>query len=287
MTTRPYFIGIGAQRSATSWLYECLRVHPQIYMPRKEMQFFNKHYDKGIDWYFRHFDNTPEGCYAGEFTPDYLSSPEAVSRLHENLPDAKLIVILREPLERAFSAFQLYRSHGDYQGLSFREAIEFNPALIRNGLYFEQLSTLFKFFPREQVEIFLHEEVVVSASDVYLRTCEFLGIDTSFVPDSLDDIRNSSAYVELQSRFGVNRMANLYRTPSLHWVRKILNATGIKEWVRVRLSEKLRSKEGSQSVGDDVLEMLISDTRKLGPLIGIDLSIWNDRQLAARRFTDF
>lgn len=278
----PYFIGIGVQRSATSWLYECLRVHPQIYMPYKELQFFNKQYDQGIEWYLKHFDEMPEGEIAGEFTPDYLSSPAAVSRIHENLPDAKLIVILREPIERAFSAFQLHRSHGDYQGLSFREAIELNPALINNGLYFEQLTHLFSLFERDQVEIFFHDDVALRGAEVYRRVCEFLGVDTTFVPMSLGNVRNTSAFAALQGRSGLNRLLALYRAPYLKWLRTLFNATGVKHALRARLATIQRASQEEQTLSAEHIKLLMADTAELEHLMGVDLHAWKKKQAIYR-----
>lgn len=247
-------------------------------MPYKELQFFNKQYDKGIDWYFRHFDDTPPDCFAGEFTPDYLSSREAVSRLHQHVPEAKLIVILREPLERAFSAFQLHRSHGDYQGLSIREAVALNPALIKNGLYFEQLIYLFEFFPREQVEIFLHDEVTSNGPDVYRRACNYLGIDDLFIPASLGSVRNTSAYAAIQGRFGVNSLIKLYRRPGLKKLRDLLSASGLQEHVRSYLIIAQESSSSNTGLDDEIVQTVLDDTMRLESLLGRSLEDWRAKQ---------
>src|SRR5262245_48289245 len=111
-TRLPDFIGIGAQRCATSWIYECLACHPQVYMPEKEIHFFDCEFERGMDWYLNHFSTAHAGKLCGEFTPDYLSSPVAIERLRDLVPQAKLIISLRHPVQRAYSAYRLFMAHG-------------------------------------------------------------------------------------------------------------------------------------------------------------------------------
>ena len=101
----PEFLGIGAQKSGTTWLYENLKKHPQLYLPKKkEIHFFDSHFYKSINWYFQHFKNAKTSQIKGEITPCYsILSDEKIRFIHEINPKLKIILLLRNPIERAWS----------------------------------------------------------------------------------------------------------------------------------------------------------------------------------------
>ena len=101
----PEFLGIGAQKSGTTWLYENLKKHPQLYLPKtKEIHFFDWHFYKSINWYCQHFKNAKISQVKGEVTPCYsILSDEKIRFIHELNPKLKIILLLRNPIERAWS----------------------------------------------------------------------------------------------------------------------------------------------------------------------------------------
>ncbi len=102
------FIGIGTGRSASTWIYECLREHSQICMSQpKETRFFNRNYEKGLKWYYKRFQNCSSFSIKGEYSPGYLVSLETPLLIKKHFPDAKLILCLRNPTERAYSHYFL------------------------------------------------------------------------------------------------------------------------------------------------------------------------------------
>ena len=102
----PGFIGIGAQRTGTSWLYACMYEHPQVCMPQKEINFFSRerNWTRGYEWYEHLFAECPADAVAGEFSTSYLTDAATPARIHERYPDVKLIVSVRHPVERAYSS---------------------------------------------------------------------------------------------------------------------------------------------------------------------------------------
>lgn len=109
----PDFLVIGAQKSGTTSLFVMLSKHPQLFLPaRKELQFFSSPmlYPKGIDWYADEFFSAcPENKLAGEISPQYMYSTEIARRVHDGVPKAKIIAILREPIDRAWSHYLMTR----------------------------------------------------------------------------------------------------------------------------------------------------------------------------------
>lgn len=165
----PNFIIIGSQRCGTTSLYTYLAQHPQILTPiKKEMDFFSWHFERGIDWYLAHFPPMPPGeqFLTGEASPSYFDSREAPERLYSLFPEAKLIVLLRNPVDRAISQF--YRLTGlNWEARSLDrvisdeiERLSQNPEYIigeepgnylARGRYIEFIKNWRAFFPQETV----------------------------------------------------------------------------------------------------------------------------------------
>ena len=98
------FVGIGAQKCATSWIYNALKEHPDVYVSDpKELDFFSCHYNLGFFWYDQHFRDAGNAGVAGEISPSYLCDLSAPERAFEYNSRLKVIVVLREPVERAYS----------------------------------------------------------------------------------------------------------------------------------------------------------------------------------------
>lgn len=104
------FVVLGAAKSATTWLRHQLQSDPEIYMPDPELHFFSREYHRGVPWYLDQFRPHPDARLIGEKSNSYLDTEAAAERLHKALPHAKLFVMLRDPVERAYSDYcMLYR----------------------------------------------------------------------------------------------------------------------------------------------------------------------------------
>lgn len=270
----PNFIGIGVQRASTSWLYHCLDEHPQTFLPRKEVHFFDRNYDRGLGWYRGIFADTPRDALAGEFTPDYIDSRIAVDRIYDAFPDAKLVVLLRNPWERAYSAYKLHQSHGELLSVGFAEACRKMPHLISKGMYNEQLQFLFSKFDRSQVFVRLQDDVVQDAAGLFRDLCDFLEIDSGFEPPSLKSVRNSSAFTGVQSRFGLPEIQKtLAGSPFAPLLRR-LKSTAIVNSLKRYLMSKEASVEPHTQLPDSLNQELFEDVKNLEITLDIDLSSW-------------
>ncbi len=190
----PNFIIIGSQRCGTTSLYTYLAQHPQILTPiKKEMDFFSWHFDRGIDWYLAHFPPMPPGeqFVTGEASPSYFDCREAPERVYSACPEAKLIVLLRNPVDRAISHF--YRLKGlNWEGRSLDRAISDeierlnqNPEYIigaepgnylARGRYIEFIKNWLDFFPKEQLLILKSEGFYAGAAGTVQQVLEFLDL---------------------------------------------------------------------------------------------------------------
>jgi hypothetical protein len=179
---QPDFVGIGAQKAATTWLFKRLSMHPEIYFPRgKEIHFWDRR-DKlniPINSYKRTFDGVQIehiGGKTGEITPAYLLlSDKRITELRKLAPDLRLMVILRNPVDRAISAAaQVLRNRGSGLGRA-------NPLFSKNttsgGLYGQHLGRWLSHFPRNQLHVISHEEIRQDARAVLQKTSEHLEVD--------------------------------------------------------------------------------------------------------------
>ena len=196
----PNFLIIGAQKSGSSWLANKLRQHPDVFMCDYEIHYFDKeyNYENGIDWYEKHFAGVTHEKAIGEKTPDYLWANGQgveghVSTVHKNiydtLPDAKLIIVLRNPVERAISAVNhIIRSgrisplHGiDDLLIGDKKYLVDGHGVIDYGRYYQQIKAYYEYFDPNQVQILLFEEdVVQEPADGLKKVCTFLDIDLLF-----------------------------------------------------------------------------------------------------------
>jgi hypothetical protein len=205
----PDFLIIGAAKSGTTSLYHYLVQHPRIRRARrKEIRFFYREYARGPHWYRAHFplalrrrwETLRHGEFAtGEASPSYLFYPHAAARAHALVPDAKLIAILRNPIDRAWSQYR-HKVRKGIEPLSFEDAIAEEPArtrgeweriladesyrgaalfhfgYLRRGLYAEQLERWLALYPRERLLVLRAEDLFADPARVIRDATDFLGL---------------------------------------------------------------------------------------------------------------
>jgi len=206
----PNFLIVGAAKAGTTSLYHYLKQHPQIFMSAlKEPKFFalegkklnfngpSQHINtdsvNNLKDYRALFADVTTEKSIGEASPLYLYDNQAAKQIHSRLPEAKLIVILRDPVERAFSSFAHLVREG-YETLSFEEGLaEENKRIQENwaplwyyqdkGFYYEQLKRYYKLFAASQIKVYLFEELCNDPMGLLRSIYNFLGVDADFVPD--------------------------------------------------------------------------------------------------------
>lgn len=177
---QPTFIGIGAQKCASTWIYSILKDHPEVSLGTpKEINFFSYYYDYGVQWYLKHFTPRPEARAVGEISPSYFHEPTVPHRLKSSFPDVKILVSLRDPVERVISNHKHEVRTGHFRGedLSLEAGLANNPMYIEQGRYATHLSRWLEFFPQDQLLIILFDDVLAKPAAVAQTIYRFLGID--------------------------------------------------------------------------------------------------------------
>lgn len=173
----PNFLYIGTSKAGSTWLYDVVNRHPEIHMaPGKGLYFFSQHYERGLDWYTAHFAGGAGERIVGEVCHAYLYDPRAGKRIAEMSVDTRLMVCLREPVERAFSEYQDARKNGKLE-TSFEVAIQQDAELLERGRYAKYLSSFLEHFPRNQVHVALFDDLVEDPDAFAAGVFRFLGVE--------------------------------------------------------------------------------------------------------------
>ncbi|MFC1922354.1 sulfotransferase domain-containing protein [Chloroflexota bacterium] len=226
----PDFIIIGTQRGGTTSLYNYLIEHPNVIPPFiKETHFFDNHFDKGANWYRAFFPLSAYTSYlqrahqsefvTGEATPYYLFYPHAPKRIKATCPWVKLIIVLRNPIDRAYSHYH-HEVRLGVENLTFEEALERerqelpseteristdegyqsfshqNYSYLSRGIYINQLEFWNNYFPKEQFLVLRSEDLFSNPRTTLERTTEFLGMKN--LESIKFDVHNALPYQKIK-----------------------------------------------------------------------------------------
>jgi hypothetical protein len=302
----PNFLIIGAAKAGTNALYHYLRQHPQVYMsPWKEPKFFA--FESEADLGFRAangrdapvnasvildqaeyeelFDDAgDEELARGEASTHYLYVERSPGRIKELIPDAKLIAVLRNPVDRAFSSYQ-HLVRDDLEPLDFGAALDAEPQRIAEhyaylyrytdmGFYSEQLDRYEKTFPENQLCVLLYDDLRSDPEGTCRRIFSFLGVDEDFIPDMSGEYNRSGVP---KSRF-MHRLFN----PSAPMKRRLWNVTP--RFARERLldaqtkmvNRNLQRQTMPEPERDRLRDVFREEVGRLEARLDRDLSHWLD-----------
>lgn len=178
----PEFIIIGASKSGTTTLWQYLRRHPDVYLAEpKEPEFFSKddRFALGLDSYKALFAPALEGQRCGEASTTYTRWPhfaDVPARMAEVVPDAKLIYIMRHPVDRTYSNYR-HRMRLDVPRWSFEEALDADPMFVDTSMYMLQIQKYLEYFPRESLLCLLLEDLVREPNTVLAQVQHHIGVE--------------------------------------------------------------------------------------------------------------
>ncbi len=294
--TMPNFLVIGAAKSGTTSLYHYLKQHPQVYMsPTKEPKFFAFEGRKldfrgpgyrtvvtDIEEYRALFAGVSGEKAIGEASAMYLYVPEAADRIRRYVPEARLVAMLRNPVDRAYSAY-LHRVREGRERLSFSEALKEEETRIRDnwrplwhhkrmGFYHAQLTRYYELFSREQIRVYLYEDLNEDPVGMMQSIFRFLEVDDAFVPDT--SLRHNVTRIP-RSR----ALQTFIQKPNpLEPLIKPFLPEGMRKRIRANLHNlNLTKPPMPEDIREELTEAYREDILKLQGLIRRDLSSWLER----------
>ena len=206
----PEFLGLGTQKGGTTTLHRLLEQHPDVYLPScKEVHFFDQNHDAGEGWYRNHFANAEAHQTCGEITPFYLFHPDVPGRIHNLLPTARMVVLLRDPVERTISQLFHARKRG-FETLEPAAALAAEPERLQSGdpvslqkhsylsrsRYLEQLDRYETLFEPEQLLVLRSESLFENPAPVWQELQRFLRLRQMPLPGRLPNANRGDQLAE-------------------------------------------------------------------------------------------
>jgi hypothetical protein len=273
----PDFLVIGSQRSGTTWLYNVLETHKQIALAkgRKEVHYFDRYYERGFDWYKKLYPDNFSGK-RGEITPAYLYHKECAYRIKQDLPNAKLICILRNPIERAYSGYKFMIQEKELE-ISFEKAIKEFPDILERGLYFQQLERYSNYFENNQMKVVFFDDLIKNPEKLVNFICDYLEISYEYDKNILSIQFNKSCipkypFIYKFAKKIVRKMYDYDKVNVLNWLKE----KNIKYSFFKEVNNDNQRKSGvRRELLNKIKEYYRVDVKKLSDLLGIDLnSLW-------------
>ncbi len=285
--TMPNFIMIGVAKAGTTSFFHYLDQHPQIFMaPIKATNFFG--YEDARDWkwadegdppllqnfpvktieaYEASFAGATDEIAIGEVSPQYFRCPTAAQRIYDCIPDAKLVLSLRNPAERAFSGFIMRTRRGE-SVKGFYEELTLQSSHVKEGFYYRRLKRYLDIFPKEQIKSYIFEEFKKEPAKTLVDLYSFLGVDTNFAPDTA--VKHNPAAIPK-----VRLLNRLFYNPTLINITKSVVPEGLQE--KLKQVQQLNLRTAPKLPADlrsKLLKFYREDILKLEMLLDRDLSIW-------------
>ncbi len=295
----PTFIIIGAQKSASSFLQNCLAEHPDIWMPVGETPFFESpDYETQERADLNKIFEGRQENHLGIKRPNYIGKPEVPARITTDCPDAKIIAVLRNPVDRAVSAYFHQIKSGFLPPIPWEKGLEAlvsepdftdrhprSREILEFGKYHKYLAMYEHFFTRGQVLTMLHEDILANPQECIAQAYRFLGADDGFVPhNAIESTPQAVVYQPARVRLQSYRPRLLYhfnhdRTRMTGRTKNPLRvalAAGIIGLDRILLSRFLGNAKPKipPALRQHIADYYKQDREQLQTLINRDLSDW-------------
>lgn len=280
--TLPTFLGIGVPRGGSTWLHTLLTSHPDVYMPtrRKEIRFFDRYYERGLGWYETFFcppEHADRYQAIGEISTQYYNCEECPKRIFATLPEIKLIIMLRNPIDRAYSHYGFVVQRRNYRG-SFEDFLATRPRALEKGFYSRYLKQYLRHFDRTQILALLFEDVFIDIFTAQKTLADFLHIAVDKFPPSVTGGKvNASSVPTHQFLYGlIVKTGRRLRKRNLEPIVDFVKRLGI---------DRILAKGGSLPPLDEELKEHLSqlyqdEFDELEQCLQIDLSCWKNQTMS-------
>ncbi|WP_338425829.1 sulfotransferase [Sphingopyxis kveilinensis] len=266
----PDFVIIGAAKAATTWVTNQLRVRPDVFMPSPEPHYFSREYERGEEWYASWFKDSHADQLVGEKSADYLADPRAAERMSRLLPDAQIVVQLRNPVDRAYSDYCMLFRRGTVNGeigkfLGSQDNPQ--PRFLNDGLYNQHLKRFLDHFPAANIKTILYEDIRKTPEEVVRNVNMFLGL-----PDLGHEI-------QLVERANVKDapLLPLAMRRTLAPAKRLVAPLRSKPWFKAihgTLAREVPYPQLSHDLKQSMRDFYAKDVEGLGTLLQRDLSHW-------------
>ncbi len=279
-------MGVGFPRCGTSWIAKQLKDHPEVcFSVPKEVHFFDRERNrqKGFSHYSSHFEHCVDNQVVGEYTTSYFLSNQILEDIKNNYPNIKLIVSVRNPIDRAFSNYLHNKKRKGFKRTFTKEISDKNSMVLTSGFYHSHLSRIFNYFPKEQVHVIIFDDIKERPEEVMRGLCDYLDVSYHSVADFINEKVNSHNIFNFKSVY-LNRNLKWIEYEVLHgrlnFIHKLFKGTIFSRFFYYLLQKNKKTKATNKKevICEDDKEKLINlykeDIGNLSELLGVDLSHW-------------
>ena len=267
----PNFIGIGPAHAGTTWLHWVLMPYTGLPLPKKETHFFDWHYDRGLNWYAERFAHCRADQPIGEIC-NYFPSRVACERIATHIPDCKIICTLRDPVERAYSAYK-FAVYNEMTSDSFEDALRSTPSITAGNRYAQHLAEWRERFGESGVLVLLFEDLSGDPQGYIEQVRDFVGLPPIDVKSMELPARAYNAHMMKPRRPGWarkgRRAMNWLRDRNLDRLSDFLGSIGM--W---RLCFDGEFPPMDATVGSRLREQYLPEIEQLERMTGLDLTRW-------------
>lgn len=271
----PNLIVIGAMKAGTTSLHFYLNQHPKISMSKeKELNFFSRNWAMGIDWYTSQFGG--EADIYGESSPSYTDYPYfsgVPGRMHQVLPDAKLIYVVRDPIERIISQYIHWSQTDNPPSLSEALADFEKSRYVQRSKYYMQLEQYLQFYPTSRILLITQEELLNCRQETLKKVFRFLDVDASFYSPKYLQIRHKSRDKRQKGKIGES-LSQIFEATRLKQVSPNL-AWHLERLVCLPFSRPITRPSLSPRLEQELIAYLKEDTEQLEKFVGKRFEEWS------------
>jgi len=255
-------------------IFVCL--NPKKFSSFSRKNPINEYHKKTLSWYKNHFLHCKKWQIKSEFSAEYFYDKEAPRLIKKYFPDIKLIVCLRNPIDRAYSQYWMVKNSEGAENRSFKEAIKSEKEYTERGMYYKQLTNYLKYFSKDQILIVLFDDIVSNPKSVLKQILNFLKVDSSKVESILQDKINTSKkrrfmpFTRITGFISGKLLISLKMSLLVRFLKKI----GVKKAIAKLTTSPFRYPKMDSQLREHLKQIFRSDIQNLEKLIKSDLTHW-------------
>jgi hypothetical protein len=270
----PSFFVVGPPRTGTTWLQDILRHHAVLPSPTKETRFFDVHFHRGFEWYRAHFPNKTAGRPVGEIAPTYFASNEACVRISRMVPQARVVCIFRNPVERVISLYRVKRAYGMVPW-EFKDALSRDPELLDTSKYISKLNLWRNAMGSDQVLATIYDDLRDKPQSYIDRLADFIGIPRfQLNPSQQKAMHGSERLTHPWSYVCTHHATRIAERFKAHRLDRLLALVRDSHLKRLFLSSGSPFEPIAEELKTDLYGLFRPDVEQLEVVLSRDLSAW-------------
>ena len=270
----PSFFVIGPPRTGTTWLYEILQDHTLLPAPTKETRFFDTHFERGLAWYRAHFPASNGDRRVGEIAPTYFASTEASERIANILPNAKVVCVFRNPVERVMSLYKLKSAYGLIPW-TFEQAMVRDPEMIESSMYATKLKAWQRALGCDQVVAMVYDDLRDEPQSFLDTLVDFIQVPRFVLTESQNRCIHASETMTHPRSYHRTRsastMADWFKARRLDRLVAAVRNSPLRKWF---LGGGPPFAEMPMEIARGLYELFRPEVEELENMLNRDLSAW-------------